>query len=175
MSDSSSEPKSDRSLSGNIVIKMGPPPKFNITCYGFHLWAEDFLSAEKLYAPTARQGSLVGHFLCCQSIELSLKGFLSLKGLKRTELRKRFGHNLVKLYTEARMVGIGSLVTLKSEDVNILTKANAWYDSAAGKKFQYFDAWEALNAFKSAPELSALEDIAGRLQSEPLREAVLKG
>jgi hypothetical protein len=50
------------------------------------------LSAEKLYAPAARQGSLVAHFLCCQSIELSLKGFLSLKGLKRTELRKRFGH-----------------------------------------------------------------------------------
>lgn len=50
----------------------------------------------------------------------------------------------------------------------------AWYDSAAGKKFQDFDAWEAANAFKSAPELRALEDIAGRLQSKTLREAVLK-
>jgi hypothetical protein len=73
------------------------------------------------------------------------------------------------------MLGTGSMVTLNSEDGNILTKANAWYDSAAGKKFQCFDAWEALHAFKSAPTLSALEDIAGRLQSEPLREAVLKG
>jgi hypothetical protein len=62
----------------DIVIEMGPPPTFNVTCYGFHLWAGDFLAAERLYAPTARNGSFVPQFLCCQSIELSLKGFLSL-------------------------------------------------------------------------------------------------
>lgn len=39
-------------------------------------------------------------FLCCQSIELSLKGFLSVKGFTRTRLRTDFGHNLVKLYDE---------------------------------------------------------------------------
>jgi hypothetical protein len=38
---------------------MGPPPTFNITCYGFHVWAEDFLAAGKMYAPTARKGSFV--------------------------------------------------------------------------------------------------------------------
>ncbi len=58
----------------SIVIKMGPPPTFNITCYGFHMWAEDFLGAEKLYAPTARKGSFVPQFLCCQSIELVSRG-----------------------------------------------------------------------------------------------------
>ena len=70
--------------SRRIVLKVGAPPVLNITCYGFHIWAGDFLAAEKLYAQSARIGSLVAHFLCCQSIELSLKSFLSLRGLSRT-------------------------------------------------------------------------------------------
>lgn len=42
----------------NIVIEMGPPPTFNITCYGFHVWAEEFHAAEKLYArPRAKDRS----------------------------------------------------------------------------------------------------------------------
>src|SRR4051812_23518161 len=105
--DSESQPQSTDGSPRNIVIQMGPGPTFNLTCYGFHLWAEDFLSAEKLYAPTARRGSYVPQFLCCQAIELSLKAFLSLKGFPRKKLRTEFGHNLVKLYEEAVTQGIG--------------------------------------------------------------------
>ena len=32
----------------NVVIKIGPPPTVNLTCYGFHVWAEDFLAAATL-------------------------------------------------------------------------------------------------------------------------------
>ena len=45
-----------RAAPRNIVLSPAPAT-FNVTCYGFHLWAEDFLAAEKLYAPTARTGS----------------------------------------------------------------------------------------------------------------------
>lgn len=157
------------------IVLSPAPATFNVTCYGFHLWAEDFLAAEKLYAPTARTGSFVAHFLCCQSIELSLKGFLSLKGVKRTDLKKRFGHNLGRLYKEASGLDIGSFVTLKPEDLNLLHKVDGWYDTAGGKKFQYFDVWEALHAFKNAPDLSGIEDLANRLQSEALRKVLLDG
>jgi hypothetical protein len=154
---------------------MGPPPTFNITCYGFHVWAEDFLAAEKLYAPTARKGSFVPQFLCCQSIELGLKGFLSLKGFMRTKLRTDFGHNLVKLYDEAVAKGIGAFVTLQPGDRDVVAKANSAYDSRAGKKLQYFDVYDALTAFKSLPELPGLEDLANRLQAQALRDVLLKG
>jgi hypothetical protein len=158
----------------NILIN-AEAASFNITCYGFHLWAEDFLAAEKLYAPTARAGSFVAHFLCCQSVELSLKGFLSLKGIKRKELRKKFGHNLPRLFKEAMANGLAAFVTLNAGDLEVVTEANEWYDSVGGEKFQYFDVFEALHAFKRAPDLAGIEDVAIRLQSPELRDAVLKG
>jgi hypothetical protein len=158
----------------SVVIEIAPA-MFNLTCYGFHVWAEDFLAAEKLYAPMARRGSYVPQFLCCQSIELSLKAFLSLKGFTRTKLRRDFGHNLVRLYGEAVDKGIGTFVTLQSGDGDVVATANKAYDSRTRKKLQYFDVHDAVTAFKSLPELPALENLANRLQAEALRDALLKG
>ena len=157
------------------MSRPGPAPTFHLTCHGFPVCAEDFLAAEKLYAPTARKGSYVPQFLCCQSIELSLKAFLSLKGATRKGLRTDFGHNLVKLYDEAVAKGIGAFVTLQPGDRDVVAAANSAYDSRAGKKLQYFDVYDALTAFKSLPELAGLEDLANRLQAKALREIVLKG
>lgn len=39
-----------QSRPSNITIKLPPGPVINLTCYGFHLYAEDFLSAERVYA-----------------------------------------------------------------------------------------------------------------------------
>jgi hypothetical protein len=157
----------------NIVIQV-EPARFNITCYGFHLWAEDFLAAAKVYAPTARKGSYVPQFLCCQSIELSLKGFLSLKGATRTELKKKFGHNLLRLHDEAVAKGLGDLVAVQSGDRDVVATANQAYDSKGGKKLQYFDIFDAMTAFKHLPELSPLEEMADRLQAPSLRKALLE-
>src|SRR5262245_7125843 len=89
----------------------------NLTCYGFHVWAEDFLAASKAYVAIARQGSLVAHFLCCQSLELSLKAFLSLKGAsRRTLARKPFGHNLDRLFEESDRQGLSKFVRLTPAD-----------------------------------------------------------
>lgn len=56
-----------------------------------------------------------------------------------------------------------------------MAKANSAYDSRAGKKLQYFDVYEALTAFKSLPDLPGLEDLANRLQTQALRDGLLKG
>jgi hypothetical protein len=145
----------------------------NLTCYGFHVWAEDFLIAEKLYAPTARKGSHVAHFLCCQSIELSLKAFLSLKGMSRKEL-KNLGHNMHKLYVGARRDGLDELVPLQPRDESLVQAANGWYDTPGGKRLQYFGLVDAMTGFKGSPDLASLEELAARLQSKELREAVLR-
>lgn len=158
----------------NVSISPGAG-HFNLTCYGFHVWAEDFLTAEKMYVSAARSGSFVPHFLCCQSVELSLKAFLSLKGMTREQLRKKFGHNLAKLFDEACRQGIHHVVTIEGNDAVIVKLATAWYDSTGGKRFQYFDVSDAMRAFKNAPDLAGLESLATRLQSSTLRDAVLKG
>jgi hypothetical protein len=146
----------------------------NLSCVGFHMWAEDFLNAERLYAPTARPGSFVAHFLCCQSIELSLKAYLSLRGASRKDLKKPYGHNLVRLFRDAYQKGIDQLVALLPSDTNTIADANGWYDTHGGKRFQYFDVMDAVLAFKHAPELAPLEDLAARLQTPLLRETLLR-
>jgi len=146
----------------------------NLTCYAFHVWAEDFLSAARTYAPTARPAAFVAHFLCCQSIELSLKAYLSLRGVSRKDLQKKYGHSLVRLFRDASDMGIGKLVTLATSDAKTIERAAAWYHSKDGKRFQYVEMADVLKAFKNAPELALLEDIASRLQASRLRETVLR-
>jgi hypothetical protein len=112
----------------NVTLSPGPL-QVNLTCYGFHVWSEDYLAAARAYSPVARQGSLVGHFLCCQSIELSLKEFLSLKGVTRRTLEgKPFGHNLERLFDESGQQGLDKFVTLNPSDASTIQIANAWYD-----------------------------------------------
>lgn len=156
------------------VTLIAGSPQVNLTCYGLHVWAEDFLAASRVYAPAARKGSFVQHFLCCQSIELSLKAFLSLRGMSRKKLKRRFGHNVTKLLHEAVQRGLGEFVEITPADVSLIQVANQWYDSPDGKRFQYFDVGDVLRAFKGAPDPSAIETLAERLQAKQLREAVLR-
>jgi HEPN domain-containing protein len=164
----------------NITLTMGEPPAINLTCYGFHVFAEDFLTAAKMYAPVARKAAFVGHFLCCQSVELSLKAFLSRKGMSREEMRTKYGHKLSRLYDEACRQGLKDLVDLKADDVALLAKATEWYDvghgkqKGKGKRLQYFSVIDAMMGFRDAPDLAGLEGLASRLQAPALRDAVLK-
>jgi hypothetical protein len=64
--------------------------EINLSPFGFHLWADDFLAAERAYAAASpRPASLVPHFSCCQSEKLSLKAFLLLKGIEASRPGKK--------------------------------------------------------------------------------------
>jgi hypothetical protein len=159
-------------VSQNVTIQV-PSVHGNLKCYGFHLWAEDFLSAAKAYGPVARKGSFVGHFLCCQSVELAFKAFLSLKGIERRKLAKKpFGHNLDELAKKSIDRGLSDFVALTAGDSNLVRDASAWYDSPGGKRFQYFRVVDATTAFSGAPGYGQLEALATSLQSPQLRDAV---
>lgn len=95
--------------------------------------------------------------------------------MTRKDLRRRFGHNLTKLYKEACLQGIGNLLTLSGGDASLLGTATDWYDTEKGKRLQYFSVVDAMSGFRDAPDLAGLEDLASRLQSSALRDAVLKG
>src|SRR5262245_5513908 len=127
-------PESEPGVQQVNHILNAQPGVLNLTCYGFHVWAEDFLTAEQLYAPKARQGSFVGHFLCCQSIELALKAYLSLKGVGRNRLKKQFGHNLICLLNGARHRGLEAHVPVTVADVKLMTLSTTWYDVYHGKR-----------------------------------------
>lgn len=154
---------------------LGPPPvQVNLTCYGFHLWAEDLLAAACAYRPVARQGAKVAECLCCQSIELALKAFLSLRGCDRQTLRRRpFGHNLLELARKARELNCGDFFELTNPDFELLRTANEWYDTPGGKRLHYFDIGDAGRGFAGAPPFEAVSELAARLQSPTLRQAVL--
>jgi hypothetical protein len=161
-------------LTQNLRIGVGTA-QANLSCYGFHVWAEDFLIAAKAYAHAARKGSFVGHFLSCQSLELSLKAFLSLKGLsRRTLAQKPLGHNLNRLVDEAVRQNLAQFVQITPADRLVIQIANSWYDTPGGKRLQYFDVADAVTAFKGAPDYAALEELASRMQSQALRKAVLE-
>ena len=159
--------------SGDQLIVMPPPIQSNFTCYGFHVWAEEFLVAARAYIPVAGNRTHVAEFLCCQSIELSLKSFLSLKGMSRKELKKNFGHELTELLKEAVNRGLSGFADILPDDPVLVKTADLWYDSQGGKRFQYFEVADVLRGFKGAPDLAALQRLAERLQSVKLRDAVL--
>jgi hypothetical protein len=164
-------PREDGRIGESLTV-IGP---VNLTCYGFQVWGEDFLAAENAYAAGKRQGSCVAHFLCCQSVELSPKAFLSLKGIGREQLRRKpFGHNLSALFDAACRQGIGDLVTIDGNDGSVLRAATAWYDTGRGKRFQSVDLLDAMTGFRNVPDLAGLEGLATRLQASALRDAVLK-
>jgi len=83
------------------------------TPFGFIAYAADFLDAAKQFK-TSRPFSPVPYYLLCHSIELSLKCFLLGKGVSKEELKdfRKYGHHLIKLITQARELGIDSLVTI---------------------------------------------------------------
>ncbi len=80
--------------------------------------------------------------------------------------RKKFGHDLVKLATEAVRLEIHKLVTFTPEHWENITKANAYYRS---KGFEYFEITKAVTAYPDLPDLKLLAQLASDLV-EPLRQ-----
>jgi hypothetical protein len=88
--------------------------------------------------------SPVHHFLCCMSIELSLKAFLLTKGLSVSRLKK-LGHDLERGLEEAEFRGLFGIVEINSQSKEVLRKANYFYKRKQG--FQYADEEEVLMEF----------------------------
>jgi len=74
------------------------------------------------------------YFLWGRTIELFLKSYLLAEGVSVKELKKNFGHDLLKLYSEARKRGIGGLIGTNHEHVAIVRIMNLDYLS---KRFEY--------------------------------------
>ena len=74
------------------------------------------------------------YVLLGQSIELFLKTYLLQKGMKLTDLKKKFGHNLETLGACAREYGLQSIASLSSIQWAAINMLGREY---MGKRYQY--------------------------------------
>ncbi|MEK6553511.1 MAG: hypothetical protein AABZ54_08705, partial [Bacteroidota bacterium] len=61
---------------------------------------------------SSKPSIFVVYYLIGHSIELSLKSFLLRRGLKKEELKNKYGHDLSALLSESRRRKLGNIVKL---------------------------------------------------------------
>ena len=126
----------------------------NLAPDAFHRWAQHYYKCRQDFESPQRF-SPVPYFLLCRAIELELKA-RHLNVMTQEQVKKAFGHDLLRAYEKLP----STQQQLDSAEVLLLRQASEIY---AGKGFEYFDAENALTAYKSYPDLAALDRVAQRL------------
>lgn len=141
------------------TVQCNPPPHARVGPLCYHLYAEDFLRAAQALPQRPDRFPRVSYYLCCHSIELSLKAFLRLAGVSAKELRdpKKFGHNLERLLDRAFALQLRRVVPLSPEREQAIRRGNGYYGR---KLYEYLDGptglLEALTGWRDRPPLDEL-------------------
>lgn len=137
-----------------------------LSAYGLWHYGKDFLAladpaAEKHFSPAR-------YFVVARSIELFLKGYLSVKGMSLVDLSSpRFSHNLAVLFEQAQQVGLLEVAQLSPEQIEAIRLADRYYGE---KVFEYPAVMETVHAYPHLPDFELLRSAAKVLCSnlEPL-------
>ncbi len=124
--------------------------------YATYRYAEEFhATARKAGSPVVR-AYLLGH-----AIELYLKAFLLRAGLANSLLKskKKYGHNLDALLTEAKSREIEKLIRISQQTIDDLSKLNVLYPES----LRYFSLFHLLTQ-PSIPPLARLFRFTNALQ-----------
>ena len=144
----------------NIVITP-PTGHTNISPIGFHGYASQFAdSALSARSRLANGFSPVPYFLYCRSLELVLKAYLLARGVTKAELKRKFRHDLCRVFTEAKNRGLAVEVPISSEWEAEIGKANLYYN---GKGFEYFEVGNAVRGYPNLPSLDTLAQMCSTL------------
>ncbi len=150
---------SGASKAGDGTISVGAG-HVNLTPIIFHSYAEQYLTACRT-AEAAPGFSPVPYYLCCRSLELSVKAYLLTRGITVEELKsKKLGHDLLRNLTKAQSVGLSDIVTITPDERRELRKANAYY---AKKDFEYGQLARVVKGYPEMPALEVLDRLAARL------------
>jgi hypothetical protein len=142
----------------------------NITPQGFHRYASEFLRIARS-SPSAQGFSPAPYYLYGHALELATKAFLLAKGDPVKRIKMKIAHDLSKAFRRARRRhGLDSLVPVSPQEEAEIAKANAYYKK---KGFEYFNTEDALRGYDNLPDLSVLDQLAGRLLTniEPVCKA----
>jgi len=126
----------------------------NLAPDAFHRWAQHYYKCKQDFASPQRF-SPVPYFLLCRAIELELKA-RHLNMMTQEEVKSAFGHDLMRAYDALPP----PQKQLDSAEVLLLRHASVIY---CGKGVEYFDAENALTAYKRYPDLAALDRVARSL------------
>ncbi|KAB2839070.1 MAG: hypothetical protein F9K47_16735 [Burkholderiales bacterium] len=117
--------------------------------------------AEEYHNTARKAGSpIVRAYLLGHAIELYLKAFLLRAGMASSLLKskRKYGHDLNALLTEAKSRGIGEFVRISPQMIEDLSKLNALYPET----LRYFSLFHLLTQ-PSIPPLSRLWRLAKAL------------
>ena len=134
----------------------------NVTPFGFHQYASDFLQAARPF-PRSSRFSPAPYYLLYLSIELSLKAFLLTRGATKTELKRNLGHDLDRLLARAKSSGLEQHTPVSPYEEQI-QKANEYYNKPT-RGFEYFDITTAVTGCRDLPDLFSLDELASQLVS----------
>ena len=117
----------------------------------------------------------VSYQLLCQSLELHLKSFIWLAdGIGHEQLRNRYGHDLVKLWREAKAKGVSRYARVTPARERTIDLLGPYYKD---RKFCYLDIDMVFRGFRDLDEgPHALETLV-RLTKQlgvALREPILR-
>jgi hypothetical protein len=132
-----------------------------------HTYAKDFLRAGISLEASGVPFSPVQYYLLARAVELALKAFLSANGITLKKLAGRnYGHSLMKLLRAAENRGITADVSLGSEHVEEIQRADKYYSE---KVFEYPAISEAIKGYPQKPNLvilcSAAELLVTRIEA----------
>jgi len=130
----------------------------------FHYFANGFMKAAEGCKVTG-DFPVVHCFLCCKSIELSLKAFLLAKNVPVSKLKKRecVGHDLEKALEMAESKGLVDIVEIPCHYKEELRKANFYYKK---KGFEYFESYDVAMSIVDSRGLKVLSEFASMLVSK---------
>ena len=143
-------------------MSTAPPPQVvqvqgffaNLSPMAFRKWAcEYYACAVPLLTQTAF--SPVPYFLLCRAIELEFKAE-HLETKRQPEVKKDFGHYLVKSYTALP----AHCQNLTAGELDLLKRADGIYST---KGFEYFNPSHAIAGYSQYPNLGSLHGLARKL------------
>lgn len=154
--------------------------EWNASPLGLIIYAQNYLDAARILArpfvagPEREPFTPVPPYLACHSLELALKAYLSLRGVRLLELSTfAYGHDLGLLLERAEEHGLASLAKLNDSQREAIQGAAPYYKQ---KIFEYPSLPEAVRGYSGAPNdleplLSAASMLCASLHQPCLDEA----
>jgi HEPN domain-containing protein len=110
-------------------------PSKTTSPYGLWRYGNDYHNASVTLLTHHTESAFTPYFsTAAQSIELSFKAFLAAKGFEAEDLRKKFGHDLYKLFLKAKESDINNIVNTNLEYFSCIDMLNIEYKN---KRYHY--------------------------------------
>lgn len=110
--------------------KTQPAKQASVTARSLYMHGALFHKAAHAVRASVKIDPLPAYFLWGRTIELLLKSYLLAEGVSEAALKsRRFGHDLVALYREARRRSLDNLVYKTYEDPDTIRELNRNYRS----------------------------------------------